>query len=103
MAEVMPVEPVIRFCAVISADTELRERAIAKTDRSVGACFSVRSGPLPFEAGGYYAETMGLNLKKVLVGFDQIRWTGQRFRTGKRGPMKWNANSKRFRRPVRVR
>ena len=69
MAEVMPVEPVIRFCAVISADVELRERAIEKLAESWGVIFR-RSDPLPFEAGGYYAESMGSDLKKVLVGFE---------------------------------
>lgn len=70
MAEVMPVEPVIRFCAVISSEPEIRQRAIERLAEQWGEIF-LRSEPLPFEAGGYYAQTMGANLYKVLVGFEQ--------------------------------
>ncbi|MEL6108094.1 MAG: DUF4416 family protein [Planctomycetota bacterium] len=70
MAEVMPVEPVIRFCAVISREPEIRELAIERLTENWGRIF-LRSEPLPFEAGGYYAEKMGADLRKVLVGFER--------------------------------
>ncbi|MEO1525631.1 MAG: DUF4416 family protein [Planctomycetota bacterium] len=66
----MSVEPVIRFCAVISADAELREAAIERLTKAWGEVF-LQSEPLPFEAGGYYAETMGPELKKTLIAFHE--------------------------------
>lgn len=68
MAEVLYVEPVIRFCAVISSDAELRNRAIAHLRDHWGESF-LRSEPLPFVAGGYYRESMGDALEKELLAF----------------------------------
>lgn len=68
MAEVLYVEPVIRFCAVISAAADVRRRAIDRICEHWGEIVH-HSPPLPFEAGGYYAESMGANLKKELLGF----------------------------------
>ncbi|QDV45751.1 hypothetical protein Enr13x_56300 [Stieleria neptunia] len=72
MAEVLYVEPVIRFCAVISGDALVRRRAIEHLENHWGEIFH-QSGPLPFEAGGYYAESMGERLQKELIGFRQPR------------------------------
>jgi hypothetical protein len=68
VAEVLYVEPVIRFCAVISADADVRAGAIDRLTRSWGQLLT-RSLPLPFVAGGYYADSMGENLSKELVAF----------------------------------
>ncbi len=70
MAEVLYVEPVIRFCAVISGDALIRRRAIEKLESHWGEIFH-QSDPLPFEAGGYYAGSMGEHLQKELIGFRQ--------------------------------
>lgn len=68
VAEVLSVEPVIRFCAVISNDDQVRQAAI-ETLSQVWGRVRVRSEVLPFEAGGYYAAAMGENLKKQWVAF----------------------------------
>ena len=68
LAEVLPVEPVIRFCAVISAHEELRSLAIENLRDRWGETVETELG-LPFEAGGYYSESMGVNLTKDLVAF----------------------------------
>lgn len=70
MAEVLYVEPVIRFCAVISADADVRRQAIDRLCEHWGEIVH-QSPPLPFEAGGFYADSMGENLKKELLGFRQ--------------------------------
>ncbi|KAA5540253.1 DUF4416 family protein [Roseiconus nitratireducens] len=68
MAEVFNVEPVVRICAVISADDRIRNQAINRLSENWGEIM-VQSPCLPFEAGGYYAESMGHPLKKQLVAF----------------------------------
>jgi hypothetical protein len=68
VAEVLYVEPVIRFCAVISSDSQLRQKAIEHLEKYWGEIFH-QSESLPFEAGGYYAATMGQSLEKQLIGF----------------------------------
>ncbi len=70
MAEVLFVEPVIRFCAVISQDPDVRARAVDRLTRQWGA-ISLHSDPLPFEAGGYYTASMGENLRKELIAFSE--------------------------------
>ncbi|OYP34744.1 DUF4416 family protein [Rhodopirellula sp. MGV] len=84
MAEVLYVEPVIRFCAVISHNEQVRNEAIERIANRWGP-ISLQSEPLPFIAGGYYTQAMGGDLKKVLVAYgdpidadtmaDWKRWT----------------------------
>ena len=71
MAAIRPVEPVVRFCAVISRQPEVRRWAIDHLVARWGAA-SIRSDVLPFEAGGFYDDQMGRGLGKVLVAFDQL-------------------------------
>ena len=68
MAEVLYVEPVIRFCAVISSDSQVRRKAIGRLEKHWGEIVH-HSVPLPFIAGGYYAQSMGQFLEKELIGF----------------------------------
>lgn len=68
MAEVLYVEPVIRICAVISSDAEIRRQAIDRLENQWGQIVH-HSAPLPFNAGGFYAKTMGQTLLKELIGF----------------------------------
>lgn len=68
MAEVLYVEPVIQFCAVISSDAEVRREAIARLEKHWGEIVH-HSEPLPFHAGGFYAQSMGQTLQKELIGF----------------------------------
>lgn len=70
MGEVYYVEPVIRFCAVISRHSELRQRAIERLQTAWGNIV-LRSEPQPFVAGGYYTQTMGETLLKELIAFEQ--------------------------------
>lgn len=70
VAEVLYVEPVIRFCAVISSQSEVRRRAIEQLESQWGQIVH-HSDPLPFEAGGYYADSMGTDLLKELIAFEQ--------------------------------
>lgn len=69
MTSVRNVEPVIRFCAVISRHDELRRRAIERIGDAWGVT-KIQSPDIEFEAGGFYAATMGDELKKTLVAFD---------------------------------
>lgn len=69
MASIRNVEPVIRFCAVISRHAELRGRAIQRIADAWGAAWT-QSPEIDFEAGGFYTMTMGDELKKTLVAFD---------------------------------
>lgn len=68
MAEVLYVEPVVRFCAVISTDDNLRRKAIAYLESQWGSVVVSRLG-LPFQAGGFYTDSMGDGLTKDLVAF----------------------------------
>ncbi|MEM6472471.1 MAG: DUF4416 family protein [Planctomycetota bacterium] len=68
MAEVLTAEPVVRICAVISRDDDLRAEAIEHLTEEWGKPIC-RTEPLPFQAGGYYTPTMGADLRKELVGF----------------------------------
>lgn len=68
MAEVLSVEPVIRFCAVISRDSKTRRLAIDRLVDRWGRLIH-RSEPLSFQAGGYYAASMGDDLRKELIAF----------------------------------
>jgi hypothetical protein len=68
MAAVRNVEPVVRFCAVISRHHALRNHAINFLADQWGPCVA-RSDELEFEASGYYQATMGSQLIKTLVAF----------------------------------
>ena len=68
VAEVLDVEPVIRFCAVISKDQRVRDQAIERLADQWGA-IAQRKGPFPFIAGGYYTASMGDGLMKDLISF----------------------------------
>lgn len=68
MAEVLYVEPVVRFCAVISSCVDLREMAINELALRWGPATLAAKG-LPFHAGGFYSESMGTGLIKDLVVF----------------------------------
>lgn len=71
MAAVREVEPVVRFCAVIARDASTRAWALDRLRDQWGEA-SLISAPLPFHAGGYYAASMGKDLQKILVGFDDL-------------------------------
>lgn len=66
MTSVRSVEPVIRFCAVISRHDDLRQQAIEQLANAWGPVVT-QSPDLDFKAGGFYAPTMGVDLKKTLV------------------------------------
>lgn len=69
MASIGFVEPVVRFCGVITRHESARQWAIARLAEQWG---NVRasSTSIPFEAGGYYEPSMGPNLQKTLVALD---------------------------------
>ena len=69
MASVRSVEPVVRFCGVITRHDAARLWAIDRIAAEWGPP-RVTSEAIPFEAGGYYTPTMGDGLKKTLVAFD---------------------------------
>lgn len=69
MAEIRPVEPVIRICAIITRHDALRCAAREYLQRQWGDV--IEESPLiDFEAGGFYRSTMGEGLKKQMVGFE---------------------------------
>ena len=66
MSDIRFVEPVIRFCAVITRHPEARQWATARMTERWGAT-TVCSSEIPFEAGGYYRPSMGADLQKSLI------------------------------------
>ena len=62
------VEPVVRFCAVITRHESARQWANEWMGRRWGG-IEWASDPIPFQAGGYYTPTMGSDLTKTLVAF----------------------------------
>jgi hypothetical protein len=71
VADVRLVEPVVRFCALITRHDSARQWAIEQIAESWGAV-QVTSVEIPFEAGGFYTPTMGQELKKTLVAFGEF-------------------------------
>ncbi len=69
MANVRFVEPVVRFCAVITRHEEARQWAIERLTKAWGRP-SLTSKQIPFQAGGFYTATMGLDLQKVLIAIN---------------------------------
>jgi len=69
VASVRSVEPVIRFCAVISRHDDLRQQAIERLAKAWGPVVT-QSPDLEFQAGGFYTSTMGEDLKKTLVALE---------------------------------
>jgi len=69
VASIRTVEPVVRFCAIISRHQELRDNAVELIAADWGKPVIV-SPELDFESGGFYTETMGADLKKRLVAFE---------------------------------
>lgn len=72
MAETRFVEPVVRFCGVITRYPEARNWAIAKLSEHWGRAV-IQSPPIEFQAGGYYTPSMGSDLEKVLIALDGFR------------------------------
>ncbi len=69
MAEVQLVEPVVRFCGIISRHADAHQWAIDLISAQWGSPV-LQSPPIPFEAGGYYRASMGDELLKTLVAFE---------------------------------
>jgi hypothetical protein len=66
LAKTRPIEPVIRFCAIIARDEGVRQWACQRIVSQWGAIVET-SPPMSFEAGGYYHDEMGDELSKVMV------------------------------------
>ncbi len=60
------IEPVVRFCAVITRHDAARQWAISRLADRWGQTI-IRSAEIPFEAGGYYTPSMGSGLQKSLI------------------------------------
>jgi hypothetical protein len=69
LASVRFVEPVVRFCAVITRHPSARQWAMDHLQRQWGG-IQCASAPIPFEAGGYYTPTMGSDLIKTLIAWE---------------------------------
>ena len=66
MSAVRFVEPVVRFCAIITRHDAARQWAMKRLADQWGAA-TVSSCEIPFEAGGYYTPSMGSDLQKTLI------------------------------------
>lgn len=66
MAKTRPIEPVIRFVAIIASLPEVERWARGRIADAWGKVADT-SPPMPFVAGGYYDAEMGCGLSKVLV------------------------------------
>ncbi|MEM6980758.1 MAG: DUF4416 family protein [Planctomycetota bacterium] len=71
MAATRPIEPVIRFCAVISRYEAARDWALRRIESHWGP-IGLRGKPTPFVAGGFYDATMGDGLIKQLVAIKDV-------------------------------
>ncbi|TWU16405.1 DUF4416 family protein [Allorhodopirellula heiligendammensis] len=71
MAQPRLIEPVVRFCAVISRHAEARQWAQERLREHWGAAAEV-SAPAAFTAGGFYDAEMGVGLAKVLMAFENF-------------------------------
>ncbi len=71
MAVIQFVEPVVRFCAVITRHDEARCWAIEKLVANWGTPM-FQTERMPFEAGGYYTREMGSKLEKTILAFDPL-------------------------------
>jgi len=69
LAEIQLVEPVVRFCGLISRHQDAIDWGIEQISQQWGSPV-LRSSPIPFEAGGYYRASMGDDLLKTLVAFE---------------------------------
>lgn len=76
LAHVRYVEPVVRFCAVITRHEAARQWALQRLNAMWGGV-AITSSEIPFEAGGYYTPTMGKDLIKTLVAFDGFHDPGE--------------------------
>ncbi|MFK8113986.1 MAG: DUF4416 family protein [Rubripirellula sp.] len=75
MAEVRFVEPVVRFCAIITRHDDALRWATDQLTKDWGDGH-VASPAIDFEAGGYYTESMGAGLKKTLIAFGDFMEPG---------------------------
>lgn len=71
MAKTRLIEPVIRFCAIISNSSIARRWAIERIENQWDS-IEEQSELSPFESGNYYRESMGPDLKKVIVATRSI-------------------------------
>jgi len=71
MAKPRLIEPVVRFCAIISRHGEAHQWARQRIEEHWGAAALV-SSPVPFTAGGFYDDEMGEGLTKVLVAIEEF-------------------------------
>ncbi len=71
MAQPRLIEPVVRFCAVISRHADARQWALERLREHWGTTAEI-SAPAAFTAGGFYNDEMGVGLSKVLVAFDEL-------------------------------
>ena len=67
-----PPHPVLRFCGVIGGVAADRDRAVVALADHWGDVI-VRSDPIRFDDRGYYATTMGTDLRQELVAFDGLQ------------------------------
>lgn len=75
MADVRFVEPVVRFCAIITRHDAARRWAIERLSQAWGTQRAI-SPAIDFEAGGYYTASMGPSLTKTLVAFGDFMEPG---------------------------
>ena len=75
MAEIAIVEPVVRICAVISRHEDARRWGMEKLKDEWGD-LALCTQPLPFPAGGFYENSMGPDLQKILVATSPLEDCG---------------------------
>ncbi|QDT03203.1 hypothetical protein K227x_15850 [Rubripirellula lacrimiformis] len=75
MSSIRLIEPVVRICAVITRHPVAHRWAIEKISAAWGAVQKT-SQPVPFIAGGFYDDTMGVGLQKTLIAFGDYQDPG---------------------------
>jgi len=76
LAEIQLVEPVVRFCGIISRHDDTLQWALELISKHWGKPV-IQSPPIEFEAGGYYRASMGDDLIKTLVAFEGFQDPGE--------------------------
>ncbi len=71
MGRARTAQPVKLFCAMLSADPDLRRRARHLLARTYGP-IDLECHGLPFDETDYYAEEMGANLVRSFVAFERL-------------------------------
>ena len=71
MADAVPYEPVLFFCGILYADTELRDMALVLVGNELGETGRF-FGPIDFNFTDYYEREIGQGIKREIFAFETL-------------------------------